>query len=54
MNLNPEFVFEESDKKNQDRKSIRVELKGCEKHLLEKVPEEGSLSLDIINKGKTF
>ncbi|KAJ8298049.1 hypothetical protein KUTeg_024580 [Tegillarca granosa] len=49
INLNPDFVFEESDKKNQDRKSIRVELKGCEKHLLEKVPDEGYSKLITVN-----
>ena len=48
---NPRYVFEESDMKHGVKKTVRVEILGCDHYALWSLPDNNSLVMDFDNRG---
>ena len=48
---NPRYVFEESDMKHGVKKTVRVEILGCDHYALWSLPDDNSLVMDFDNRG---
>ena len=52
LNLNQAYEFHEEDMKHGVKKSLIVQLWGCEKCELEYVPKAGDMVVNLLKRGK--
>lgn len=53
LNLNQAYEFHESDMRHGVKKSITVQLWGCEKCAMEYIPKKGDMVVNLLKRGKT-
>lgn len=51
LQLNQAYEFHESDMKHGVKKTLTVQLWGCEKWAMEFAPKPGELMIDLLKKG---
>lgn len=49
--MNPAFTFEETALKNKLRKTVTVEVDGCERYTMENIPGEDSVTVGLDSRG---